>query len=88
MPDPELRAVIVLGKDHLKCPYCGIAGLDNFYYVETASTMRELISLTDQLLLIRSHYAVADESTDNPRLGCKSCDKDCALPPDLELEWE
>ena len=37
--------------------------------------------------MIESHYTVADDG-DNPRFACKKCDKECAIPDELELDWE
>jgi hypothetical protein len=75
-------------EDDLECPYCHTTGLDNFFYVEDVSSMRDLISLKEDTLMIRSRYDVADEGSHNERLGCRHCDKDCAFPSDVACDFE
>ena len=73
--------------DFFVCPHCGAEGLDNFCYVEDIMNTRDLISLKNGTLLIQSHYKVVDDGH-NPRLGCRCCDKDSAIPPALDRDWE
>jgi hypothetical protein len=82
------EAVQVLGGARLACPHCGTEGLDNFYYAEDVTSVRELIRLEGGMLVIQSHYDVCDEGSRDARLGCKKCDRDCAIPDDLEYDWE
>jgi hypothetical protein len=84
----RLPLVKVGGKHKLTCPECGAHGLDNFLYLEDVQNYRELISLKQGLLLIRSFYKVFDEGGNNPHLGCKACDADLAIPEALDLDWE
>lgn len=86
--EPRRTAVVLEDEDRLECPHCQARGLDNFIYVETVSNMRKLKSLEDGLLMIESHYDVADEGGDDPRLACMTCDHDLEIPADLELDWE
>jgi hypothetical protein len=91
----------VAGEITLACPHCGTAGLDNFVYVETIENFRELVRIDPAeadwvtealhleagLLVIRGHYDVADDG-DDPRLGCKKCDKECLIPEDLDYDFD
>lgn len=83
-----MTLVVVGGKARLTCPHCGAKGLDNFVYMEDVQNYRKLISLNRRLLLIYSYYQVYDESGKNPRLLCQTCDKDCAIPDNMNLDWE
>lgn len=85
---PVYPAVIVGGKAKLTCPHCGAKGLDNFIYLEEVQSYRKLISLKRKLLLIYSFYKVFDEGAKNPCLVCQTCDKECSIPNELELDWE
>ena len=85
---PTHPAVIVGGKDKLTCPHCGAKGLDNFDYVEEVLTARKLISLKRKQLLIHGFYKVFDEGSKNECLLCQTCDKECSIPDNLELDWE
>jgi hypothetical protein len=80
--------VVVGGKGRLTCPHCGTTGLDNFIYLEDVQNYRKLIRLKRKLLMIHSYYQVFDEGGKNPRLLCQTCDGDCAIPDNLELDWE
>lgn len=82
---PEVK---VGGKAKLTCPHCGTSGLDNFIYIEDVQNYRQLISLKGKRLLINSLYKVFDEGGKNERLLCQTCNGDCAIPENLELDWE
>jgi hypothetical protein len=73
-------------KTRIECPHCGKQGSDNFYYVEDILSIRELVGFKSGVLLIRSHYDVADDG-DNGRLACRACDQECLIPDDVEYDW-
>jgi hypothetical protein len=87
-PDAIPEARRVRGAAKLACPHCPAQGLENFVYIEDVQNYRKLISLSRGLLMIQSYYQVFDEGSKNPRLLCQSCDKECAIPTKLELDWE
>ena len=82
----ELPMVIIKDETTLVCPHCGAEGLENFTYVEDIVNLRDLENLFEGTLVIQSHYEIGDDG-DNPRLGCKKCDKECLIPDTLECEW-
>jgi hypothetical protein len=84
----EMLPVLVGGRHKLTCPHCKTHGLDNFLYLEDVQNYRELISLKADRLVIHSYYQVFDEGGLNPHLLCKTCDKDLAIPEDIDYDWE
>jgi hypothetical protein len=71
----------------LVCPHCGTKGVNNFVYAEDAVLFRELIETDGAMIVIRQHYDVNDEDGNNPRLGCKKCDKECVIPEEIEYDF-
>lgn len=76
----------------LECPHCHAHGLANFAYVEDIQNFRELVGYDEEAdgpagpLYIESHYEVGDDG-ENPRLLCRACDWDCAIPEGLKYDF-
>jgi hypothetical protein len=86
MTEPA-RPELIIRDNVMTCPHCGATGPENFLYLETVSNHREVTGIEDGTLVMQSYYQVLDEDGEDPRLGCRACDKDCDIPEDLELEW-
>ena len=84
--EPSDLPMVIIKDETLVCPHCGTEGLENFVYVETIQNFRDLRVMNAEQLVIESHYEVADDG-DNPRLGCKKCDRECLIPESLDCDF-
>jgi hypothetical protein len=72
----------------LACPHCGTVGLANLFYVEDVPVMRDLVRLEGGTLVTRSPDDDVMGDGRNPRLGCKTCDRDCAIPETIDVDYD